>query len=206
MHDLDMLFTSRRRPFAALERVTVGLSALEAVSPRTPPDPPFVRGGEFERTGRLLFPPLRRGGTGRFFGSFPEARASQLLTALVVALAALAPSGCRRSSEVHAVDPPRAREALKTALDAWKGGQSPESLKSSSTPMTIQDLDWAGGAKLIDYQILDDGKALDANLSIRVKLVLDGRDKKTGKANEKKVWYLVTTSPSVTVFRDAFRR
>jgi hypothetical protein len=58
----------RRLPaLVLLERVTVALSALETVSPRTPPDPPFVRGGEFERTGRLLFPPLRRGGTGGFW-------------------------------------------------------------------------------------------------------------------------------------------
>jgi hypothetical protein len=130
----------------------------------------------------------------------------RFFAAVVVVLAALTTAGCRGSSVANPVDPPRAREALKTALDAWKGGQSPDSLKSSSTPMTVQDLDWAGGAKLIDYQVLDDGKALDANLSIRVKLVLDGRNKKTGKANEKNVWYLVTTSPSVTVFRDAFRR
>ncbi len=72
--------------------------------------------------------------------------------------------------------------------------------------MTVQDLDWAGGAKLIDYQILDDGKALDANLSVRVKLVFDGLGKTPGKSAEKTVWYLVGTSPSVTVFRDAFRR
>ena len=135
---------------------------------------------------------------------FPSPRWS--FAAGLVALAALTTAGCRGSSVAHAVDPPRARDALKTALDTWKGGQSPESLKSSSTPMTVQDLDWAGGAKLIDYQVLDDGKALDANLSVRVKLVLDGRNKKTGKANEKTVWYLVGTSPSVTVFRDAFRR
>ncbi len=135
---------------------------------------------------------------------FPSRRRSS--AAVVVVLAALTLSGCGASSVAHAVDPPRARDALKTALDTWKGGQTPDSLKSSSTPITVQDLDWAGGAKLVDYQILDDGKALDANLSVRVKLVLDGRDKKTGRANEKTVWYLVGTSPSVTVFRDAFRR
>jgi hypothetical protein len=57
----------RRLPaLVLLERVTVALSALETVSPRTPPDPPFLRGGELERARRLLFPPLRRGGTGGF--------------------------------------------------------------------------------------------------------------------------------------------
>jgi hypothetical protein len=74
--------------------------------------------------------------------------------------------------------------------------------------MTIQDFDWAGGARLVDYQIIDNGQAYDANLRVRVKLVLDGAAsaKKTGKAVEKTVWYLVGTSPSVTVFRDSLRR
>jgi hypothetical protein len=124
------------------------------------------------------------------------------LGAVLVVLAALPLAGCWGTSRAHAVDPPRAREALKAALEHWKGGQGPESLRSSTTPMTVQDFDWAGGARLIDYQILGDGKAMDANLSVRVKLVL-GRP---GKAAEKTVWYLVGTSPSVTVFRDIFRR
>jgi hypothetical protein len=128
------------------------------------------------------------------------------LAAGLAALAALPLAGCWGSSQAHAVDPPRALEALKTALDHWKSGESPRSLRSSSTPMTVQDFDWLGGAKLIDYQILDDGKALDANLSVRVKLVLDGPGKKQGKAAEKSVWYLVGTSPDVTVFRDSLRR
>ena len=36
--------------------------------------------------------------------------------------------------------------------------------------MTIQDFDWAAGAKLNDYQIIDDGKAYDANLRVQVEL------------------------------------
>ena len=72
--------------------------------------------------------------------------------------------------------------------------------------MTVQDLDWAGGARLVDYQVIDDGQEKDANLSIKVKLVLNAPEKGQSKPTEKSVWYLVTTSPSVTVFRDTFRR
>jgi hypothetical protein len=136
----------------------------------------------------------------------PSASRRHVLAAALAVLATLPMAGCWGSSQAHAVDPPRAREALKTALDAWKSGQSPRSLESSSTPMTIQDFDWAGGAKLVDYQIIDDGRAYDANLRVRVKLVLDGPAKKSGKSAEKAVWYLVGTSPSVTVFRDALHR
>ena len=128
------------------------------------------------------------------------------LAAGLVVLAALPLAGCWSSSQAHAVDAPRAREALKTALDHWKSGQDPRSLQSSPTPMTVQDFDWSGGARLVDYQVIDDGQAKDANLSIKVKLVLNAPEKGQSKPTEKSVWYLVTTSPSVTVFRDTFRR
>ena len=91
-------------------------------------------------------------------------------------------------------------------MDQWKTGESPKSLESSATPMTVQDFDWAAGAKLVDYQIVDDGKAYDANLRVQVKLVLGDPAKHKSKAAAKTVWYLVGTSPSVTVFRDMFRR
>jgi hypothetical protein len=125
-------------------------------------------------------------------------------------LAALFLSGCSSSSSAHAVDPPQARDALKVALEAWKNGENLKSLESSSTPMVVQDFDWAGGAKLVDFEIVGDGQPEDANLRILVKLTTEG-GKSVGKpsatrSSEKKVWYLVTTSPKVTVFRDMLRR
>jgi len=129
-----------------------------------------------------------------------------MLAACLGLLATLFFAGCSGSSQAHAVDPSLARVSLKTALDQWKKGEGPKSLESSATPMTIQDLDWAAGAKLIDYQLVDDGKAQDANLLVQVKLTLSNPDKDKGKSAEKKVWYVVGTSPSVTVFRDMLRR
>jgi hypothetical protein len=132
-----------------------------------------------------------------------------VLGACLVVLATLLLPGCSNPSLAHAVDPPQARDALKTALDGWKKGESPESLASASTPIIVQDFDWMSGAKLIEYDLVDDGKAVDANLSIQVKLTLSGGSqagKTAGKTIEKKVWYLVTTSPKLTVFRDSFRK
>jgi hypothetical protein len=129
-----------------------------------------------------------------------------VLAACLGVLATVFFTGCSGSSQAHAVDPPRAREALKIALDQWKSGAEPGSLQSSATPMTVQDFDWMAGAKLIDYQVIDDGQAYDANLRVQVKLVLSDPAKAKGKAVEKKVWYLVGTSPRVTVFRDMLRR
>ncbi len=128
------------------------------------------------------------------------------LVAGLVVLAAPPLAGCGGSSRAHAVEPARAREALRIALDQWKKGEGPRSLESSATPMTIQDFDWAGGARLIDYQVIDDGQPQGANLRVQVRLTLSSPTKGQGKASEKKVWYLVGTSPSVTVFRDMLRR
>ncbi len=126
--------------------------------------------------------------------------ASGTLGALLAALAAIvamALPGCSASS-AHSVQPDRARVALESALDAWKQGQSPEAFERSGSSMVVQDLDWSAGAKLVGHQILDDGEPADANLRINVKLTLE----KKGKPVEKTVRYLVTTSPSVTIFRD----
>jgi hypothetical protein len=131
-----------------------------------------------------------------------------VIIAALLALATLLLPGCSNPGTAHAVDSPRARDALKSALDEWKKGQGPKSLESSSTPVVVQDVDWAAGAKLIDYQLVDDGMAEDANLRVRVKLTMSGgqpQGKTAGKTAEKSVWYLVTTSPKVTVFRDMLR-
>jgi hypothetical protein len=88
-------------------------------------------------------------------------------------------------------------------------GQTPGSFASASSPMIVQDLEWSSGAKLLEYQLVDDGKAYDANLRIQVKLSPAGADAKVApatKKTEKTVWYLVGTSPKVTVFRDMLRK
>jgi len=127
-----------------------------------------------------------------------------VLGACLGVLATLFFSGCSGSAGAHAVDPPRAREALKIALDHWKNGKDPQSLESSAIPMTAQDFEWASGAKLLDYQILDDGREEDANLRVQVRITLGPQGK--GKAVEKKASYVIGTSPRVTVFRDIMRR
>lgn len=132
-----------------------------------------------------------------------------MVGACLAALALLLMPGCSNPGLAHAVDVTSARDALKIALDGWKRGESPQSLASSPTPMIVQDLEWGSGAKLIDYQFVDEGKAYDANLRIQVKLTVSnsqGSGKSMGKTSEKKVWYLVGTSPQVTVFRDMLRR
>jgi hypothetical protein len=117
---------------------------------------------------------------------------------LLVVLTALATvAGC--SQRPASVDADRAREALKLTLDGWKKGDTPASLKDGSPSITAQDLDWMTGAKLVDYQVTGEGKKVESNLYIPVKLTLKT---KQGKEVKKDVSYIVGTSPIVTVFRN----
>lgn len=120
---------------------------------------------------------------------------------IVTVAVALAVTGCGGAPQAAAVDAPKARQALETALEGWKKGTPPDALQNGSPPMTVQDLDWTNGFKLVNYQIDEDTKEVDANVRITVKLTL--KDPK-GKEVQKQVRYVVGTSPSVTVFRELF--
>jgi hypothetical protein len=117
-------------------------------------------------------------------------------------LAVFMSSGCSGPARASAVDATRAREALKTTLDHWKSGDDLKSLQESGGSLVAQDFEWAAGAKLLDYEILDE-RIEDVNLRVQVKIKLGPQGK--GKAVEKKASYVVGTSPSVTVFRDVMR-
>ena len=133
-----------------------------------------------------------------FYGSL-----GVVVTCLLLLLALLL-SGCSDARQPSPVNPAVARESLKLALEHWKNGEDPKSLLSSATPITAQDFEWTGGAKLLDYQILDEGKDEGSNLRVQVKIKLAAQGK--DKPVEKKASYVVATSPSVTVYRDVMRR
>jgi hypothetical protein len=116
-----------------------------------------------------------------------------------VVLAALLFTGCTGPHNAAPVDPARAHEALKTALESWKKGDAVAALQTQSPSITVQDFDWMGGARLVEYEVDGDGKAMEANLYVPVKLTLRTAD---GKELRKKVNYVVGTSPILTVFRD----
>ncbi len=113
-----------------------------------------------------------------------------MLTGLVL-------SGCSSGTPKYAVDGDRARSALKATLDSWKQGQPP----TAQAGVTVQDMDWEAGYRLVDYQVLDEGKVENANLRCPVALTL--RDPQ-GREVKKKVKYIVGTSPAVTVLRELF--
>ena len=71
-------------------------------------------------------------------------------------------------------------------------------MKNSTPAITAQDLDWLGGAKLVNYEVTGDGKTIEANLFVPVTLTMKTP---AGKEVKKKVTYIVATSPYLSVFR-----
>jgi hypothetical protein len=108
--------------------------------------------------------------------------------------------GCGRgySPEAHRVDPEQARKTLESVLTSWQLGETPQKWRQQDPEVVVQDMDWASGKKLEEFELLDHGEAIDANLHCRVRLKLV--DPQQGEV-EQTVTYLVTTSPNLTVFR-----
>lgn len=122
----------------------------------------------------------------------------QLLHVTVLAICSV---GCSDGANPYPVRSDVARQTLETALDAWKAGNEPSKLRDDNPTIVVQDLDWSAGTQLTAYELVNEGKAVGANLSIEVRLELKD---KAGKVSQKSVWYLVGTDPSLTVFRDMF--
>ncbi|MBS0264841.1 MAG: hypothetical protein JSS02_23095 [Planctomycetes bacterium] len=111
-------------------------------------------------------------------------------------------AGCAPQTYQSApVDAEIARDTLTHVLDAWRSGQSIESLRGESPAVVVQDFDWMRGDKLVEYQILGPGQEANANLIAKVRLVLQRPDH---EVQEQTVTYLVGTAPTLTVFRDIF--
>ena len=96
------------------------------------------------------------------------------------------------------VDPAAAIEALKATLETWKSGGTVDDLRQRVPEIVAQDMSWISGARLLDYALLGEPQAVDANLYCSVRLRLSEAN---GKPTEKSVVYIVGTDPVLTVFR-----
>lgn len=130
-------------------------------------------------------------------------RTLQRLTASRHAVVAVAMiglcGGCGGEGSPHPVDSELARQTLRKVLESWKAGESIESWPEQSPPVVVQDMDWLSGQMLEEFELLDEGSAVDANLHAQVRLTLRSKDSQS--TSEKTVTYLVSTSPHLTVFR-----
>src|SRR4051812_34080271 len=64
-------------------------------------------------------------------------------------------AGCGTSLPPTA-DSAKARAALQTALDAWKKGESAQSLQTRSPPIHVNDFAWDNKDRLARYEILSE--------------------------------------------------
>lgn len=101
----------------------------------------------------------------------------------------------------YKVRPDAARETLTMVLDHWRSGETPESLRTATPEIVVQDVAWNGGAKLLEYEVLNEGEARDSNLVVKVKLTLRDKDDKDVK---QEVTYLISTDPVRTMHRAMF--
>ena len=127
----------------------------------------------------------------------------QLALAALAAGAILATlaAGCSPGPRNAPVDPGKARDTLKTALESWKKGDPATALQGASPPIYIIDPDWQGGTKLVDYQIVGDGEEKDAQLFAKVRLTVRG---KNGKDVSQDATFIISTAPNLTVSRKIF--
>lgn len=122
----------------------------------------------------------------------------RLAAALMVATTAL--TACNRQpSPPHdpTYDATAARNAMVSALDAWKQGRA-RALTQAAPPIRFVDDDLAQGWLLVDYRLNEPDAILRPFQDVRVTLLL--RDKR-GETAERVAAYQVATSPALAVLR-----
>src|SRR5689334_5014490 len=87
-------------------------------------------------------------------------------TAIVVLLAFV--SGCGPKAELA-----RAEQAVRTSLEAWKGGGTPQQLAAQS--IDIAEPDWRAGYRLLDFQVKNASALPQQGPRVVVVLQLQGR-------------------------------
>ena len=112
---------------------------------------------------------------------------------LVVAFAA----GCRESTPPGA-DPGKARGGLEAALDAWKSGETSETLRARSPAIFFNEPNCAAGNRLIAYEIESEERS-GFNWRCVVSLTVQSGD---GKPKQRRVKYLIDTDPALVIVQD----
>ena len=109
--------------------------------------------------------------------------------------------GCGRAPPPAPADPDKARETLRTALEAWREGGTPASLKERSPPIYVNDRDWEAGRRLARYEVQDKAEHYGSQFRCSVRLSLhDAR----GNVTDRTVKYLIDTQPALVIVRDDF--
>ena len=113
---------------------------------------------------------------------------------LLLTILLLTVSGCGKGYQKYVPASSIARQALDTALTAWKEGQKLERIDDFSPPLQVLDSRWLKGRVLHDYEILGEVHQ-EGPRCFTVQMVLDG------PLQEQKVRYYVFGIEPLWIFR-----
>lgn len=112
-------------------------------------------------------------------------RRSGTLAGLMAAVVLAA--GCAKPLPA-ALDSESALVVLTAALDAWKGGGTPENLLAQKPAVRMIDRDWQEGRQLVDYTLTSGAQQLGLNIQCPAELTLG---ESGGKTTRTRITYVV---------------
>jgi hypothetical protein len=124
-------------------------------------------------------------------------RGCQFSFGLIVIAAGLAVGGCADAEAQQELD--FARASVERSLEAWKSGETAESLRASPNPIEFHDDDWQQAARLIDYQIVQVYHDTDGSPRCAVTLTVQRGKREPERIQET---YQVVAKPKVIIARD----
>ncbi len=108
--------------------------------------------------------------------------------------------GCgQRAAEPSDLE--QAGPALRTALEAWKGGKSQDDLANQTPSIVMNEDDWRGGKRLLDFTMEDQGSLSGRQVVWRVQIKVQD---KSGTTEDRKATYVIDTTPRLVIVRDRF--
>ena len=119
------------------------------------------------------------------------------LSLLAISLALLA--GCGGSLHAPA-EADKGEDALRTALESWKKGNTPQTLQKAQPPIYLNDPEWIAGHRLLGFEIVEPLTPMGRQLRCTVKLSLQSA--KSGAKYEKRIGYQVETNPAFVIARE----
>ena len=118
-------------------------------------------------------------------------RGSTVFVALLVFV-----SGCGTKAELN-----RAEQSVRTALEAWKGGGTPQQLTDQA--IEIAEPDWKAGFRLLDYQLKN--ASAQPQQGPRVVVVLHLQNRAVKKLSKEVAYEVILKDQNkVSIGRDAF--
>jgi len=113
------------------------------------------------------------------------------IAALLLAMTCV---GCTASPPPPA-DPKEARGAVETALEAWKRGETMQSLTERKPPIQFTDLNWEKGFTLEKYEITS-AEPRGVSMRITVKLAMKTKE---GQKRDAPAVYIADTAPRIVI-------